>query len=148
MDLQQMMEEERQRLNKQLAEIATRRVVIDQEEGAVHIELSAISGYFDAKMGKVMTRAKGKARGPRKVGVKQRVLDTITADGTTKQDIIAKLGAADDVAMKNAISNMLSILKKAGTIVSGERGSYKLPNATPTPPVESKPRRVPKTEPA
>lgn len=148
--LNDAMEAERQRLTTKLEDIAVRRTQLDQEETAVQNELAGIQAYFDVKLNGVMTRPtvrtakKGAPRGPRKAGLKTRVLEVITAEGISKQDIIAKLNGQDDKSMQQAISNALVALKKDEKIVSGERGSYKLK------PVEAvkdtTPRRVKKEE--
>jgi len=146
-DLSKAMEEERQRLNAKLEDIAQRRVALDQEEAAITIELNALTAYFDMKMGKVMTRAGKtvKARGPRKAGIRDQVLSTITAEGVSKQDILTKMGATEDKSMQQAISNALVALKKDNKVASGERGQYKLASSTP---VDKTPKRVPKDAPA
>lgn len=153
-NIAEVMEAERQRLTKRLEEIAERRVQLDQEVDAIETELHGIQAYLDAKMGKVTTRqatntrkAPSAPRGPRKTGVKQQVLDVITAEGISKQDILAKLGAVGNKSLEQAISNSLVALKKDEKIVSGERGSYKLaPTKETPPPADTKPKRVPKTE--
>lgn len=161
-NITEVLDQEKQRLAKRLEEIAEKRTALDQEEGAVRIELASIQAFFDTKMGKVterqVTNEKPKkergSRGPRgpRTGpsVKDQVLAIITIEGVSKQDIIAKLGAMDNKSMQNGISNALVQLKKDGKVESGERGSYKLPGApagaVPPEQKETKPKRVPKTE--
>lgn len=141
------MEAERQRLTKQLEEIAEKRLVLDQEENAVNIELTGIQAYLDAKMGKVVTRQKtgkvSKPRSPRKAGIRDQVLSTITVEGVSKQDILTKMGATEDKTLQQAISNALVALKKDNKVLSGERGQYKLAEAKP---LDKTPKRVPKEE--
>lgn len=158
--LAETMEKERQRLLTVLEDIATKRYALDQEESTVKIELSGIQAYLDAKMGKVIIRQadnapkapkERKERSPRKVGIKLQVLEVITPESITKQDILAKLGATDDKTMQQAISNALVALKADGYIVSEERGSYKLSPKdavvdTPPPAEPAKPKRVKKEE--
>jgi hypothetical protein len=151
--LSETMEQERQRLNKVLESIAEKRVFLDQEERAATIELHGIQAYLDAKMGKVMVTQTNAApkkrgptgpRGPRKTGIKDKVIEVITAEGISKQDILAKLGAGEDKTMQQAISNALVALKKDGKVASGERGMYMLP--PPPRPVDTTPKRVKKDE--
>jgi hypothetical protein len=134
--LAETMETERTRLNNTLADIVAKRAELDQQERSTRIELAGIQAYLDAKMGKVMTpTTKGRStvqRGPRKAGIRQQVLDLITADGISKQDILSKMNATDDKTLQQAISNSLVALKKDGKVISGERGAYKLPDAAPT----------------
>jgi DNA replicative helicase MCM subunit Mcm2 (Cdc46/Mcm family) len=143
MDMNKVMEEERARLTAKLSDIAQRRVALDQEEASVNVDLAALTAYFDTKMGKVMTRAGKtvKARGPRKAGIRDQVLSTITVEGVSKQDILTKMGATDDKSMQQAISNALVALKKDNKVISGERGQYKLASSTP---VDKTPKRIPK----
>ncbi len=149
LNLADTMEQERQRLTKALESIMEKRIALDQEEKAIHIELSGIQAYLDAKMGRVVIRQKtGKVsapRGPRKTGIRDRVLEVITADGVSKQDILAALDATEDKSMQQAISNALVALKKDNKVISGERGQYKLPTGD-VPVIDSKPKRVKKEE--
>ena len=150
-NLAETMESERQRLTKVLEQIAEKRLVLDQEERSAKIELHGISAYLDAKMGKVMPTAtepkkrgpKG-TRGPRQTGIKERVLEVITLEGVSKQDILTKLNAGEDKAMQQAISNALVALKKDNKVSSGERGKYQLP--APAEAVVSTPKRIKKEE--
>lgn len=150
------MEAERQRITKVLEDIAQKRLNLDQDERTARIELAGITAYLDAKMGKVLVpstevkrapRGPQGPRGPRKTGIKERVLEVITIDGISKQDILAKLEAGDDKTMQQAISNALVAMKKMNMVVSGDRGMYKLPPAIkadePTP---ATPKRVKKDD--
>lgn len=153
--LAETMEAERQRLSKVLETIAEKRIALDQEERAAKIELAGITAYLDAKMGKVMVqqtitpRKRGPQgpRGPRQTGIKEKVMEVITVDGISKQDILAQLGASEDEKMQQAISNALVALKKDNKVISGARGMYQLPpvqaDPTPQPPP---PKRVKKDE--
>lgn len=150
------MEAERVRITKVLEEIAQKRINLDQDERAARIELAALTAYLDAKMGKVTipstevkraSRGPQGPRGPRKTGIKERVLEVITIDGISKQDILAKLEAGDDKTMQQAISNALVALKKDEKIVSGDRGMYKLPPvAKADEPPPATPKRVKKDD--
>lgn len=154
--LAETMENERQRLTKVLEGIAEKRLVLDQEERSTTIELHGIQAYLDAKMGKVMVqqaiatpkkRGPTGPRGPRQTGIKERVLEVITLEGISKQDILNKLNAGEDKALNQAISNALVAMKKDGKVISGARGMYQLPpaSAEPPPPAPT-PKRVKKTE--
>lgn len=157
-NLAETMENERQRLTKVLETIAQKRIDLDQEERTAKIELAGIIAYLDAKMGKVMVqqtitapkkRGPTGPRGPRQTGIKERVLEVITLEGVSKQDILAKLNATEDKALTQAISNTLVALKKLEKVVSGERGMYHLPKpaqdqpAQPTPPKRVKKEETP-----
>lgn len=136
MDLAETMEAERQRLTKVLEGIMEKRMALDQEERSVKIELAGIQGYLDIKLGKVMiqspetkqrTKKEPGTRGPRKTGVKERIMEVMTLDPISKQDILLKLEAGEDKAMNQAISNSLVALKKDNKIISRDRGTYSLP---------------------
>lgn len=158
--LAETMEAERQRLTKTLEAVTEKRFALDQEERSIKIELAGIQAYMDAKMLKVMPgkpeanarppKATG-TRGPRKTGVKERIMEVMTLDPISKQDILAKLEAGDDKAMNQAISNSLVALKKDTKIVSRDRGTYSLPPVEVTPPATDitpppAAKRVKKTE--
>jgi hypothetical protein len=150
--LSDTMEQERQRLTKVLEQIMEKRIALDQEERVAKIELSGIQAYLDAKMGKVMVqqtitpkkRGPSGSRGPRQTGIKERVLEVITAEGISKQDILAKLEASNDEKMQQAISNALVALKKDNKIDSPERGKYTLVTAAPAEPPAPAPAPTPK----
>ena len=156
MDLAETMEAERQRITKALEAITQKRLELDQEERSAKIELLGITAYLDAKLGRVSLpsqevktktpKATG-TRSPRKTGVKERIMEVMTLDPISKQDILLKLEAGEDKAMNQAISNSLVALKAANKIVSRDRGHYSLPpvqvEQEATPPT---PKRVKKEE--
>lgn len=153
----EVMEQERQRLNGKLEELAKKRFDIEQEEGAVHVELSALTAYFDAKMGKVAVRVQRntsstatRTRGPRQVGLKPKLIELVNSkpEGISKQDILAAMDATESKTLQNSIANALVQLKKAGNIASGERGMYVPSTAPSSESTASSPktRRVKKTE--
>ena len=125
-DINQAMEAEQTRLTELLENIKERRIALDQEEKSAKAELNAIRAYIDTKIKGVQVRAEKKTRGPRKAGVRQQIIDTISAhpQGISRQELLAKLEATENKSLQQAISNALVALKKDNK-VGGERGVYK-----------------------
>ena len=84
------LEEKKKKLQAELAEI-------EKETRALHAYLKA------------------KGTTPRRTGVRQSVLDSITSEGITRSDILQKLEASDDKATRS-VDNALSALTKSGKI--------------------------------
>lgn len=132
MDFQKLISEEREKLTTKIEELRAQRLEIDEQIIAINNELKAIDAYESAKSGKPKATKPKATKGTRtrRGGVKDAVLELITAEGIHKSMILHGLGiASDDKAQVQGVSNALVALKKEGKIVSDEtqRGTYKLP---------------------
>jgi glycyl-tRNA synthetase (class II) len=121
MDIAKALNEERTKLNTQLEELAKKKEDIDAQMQQVKTELKAIDAYEQSKN---PAKKEKKTRAPRKTGVKQAVMNLIASSaGITRAKLIEMMQAQDDKAKQQQISNVLTALKKAGT-VSAVDGTY------------------------
>jgi glycyl-tRNA synthetase (class II) len=121
MDIAKALNEERTKLNTQLEELAKKKEDIDAQMQQVKTELKAIDAYEQSKN---PVKKEKKTRSPRKTGVKQAVMNLIASSaGITRAKLIEMMQAQDDKAKQQQISNVLTALKKAGT-VSAVDGTY------------------------
>lgn len=118
---------ERERLNKEKSDIAAKRATLDEEEKSIDRELAAIAAYERVLSGQKKTQTVT-ARAPR--GSKKEAILTLLkgTPGMTAGDIKERTGIKGDKAAEGSLGNMLTALKKAGTIVSKE-GKYSLAGA-------------------
>ena len=116
-DFQKALQEEVARLEKQHAELLSQKSEIDDKLKAVEIELKAIDAYRNRKEEPKVR----KPRTPRKESLKQAVMNMLaTAGSATRSQLIELMQAKEDKAKQQAISNALTQLKKAGTLVSND----------------------------
>jgi hypothetical protein len=122
MNITQVMNEERQRLNHQLEEFAMQKQAIDAQIKQVKLELNAIDAYEQAKQGK---QSSDKSTGERRRGISKGVLDLIqaTPQGIRRRDILEKFQAKGNKAKEQSITNALSKLK-ASNLIRLENGVY------------------------
>jgi hypothetical protein len=111
-DFQNMIEKERERLNKLRQDALTRRAAIDTEVADITRELSAIDAYERAKTGKKKNTA-GR-RSSRQDGILQLLRGN--ADGLSRGGILDGLGLKGNKSGEQSISNALNNMKKAGKL--------------------------------
>lgn len=119
-----MIVQERDRLNKALADISAKQEALNAEAAAIRKELSAVDAYERAKSGKPAVAKTTGGRAAR--GSRQETLLSLIAgnpDGMTRGDILTNLGVKGDKAAEGSISNALNTMKKAGKL-SSKDGKY------------------------
>lgn len=108
------LQKDRERLMAKREEIAGRKKALDDEIAGVDRQLSAIAAYYKVLEGKP---AKTTQRAPRG-SQKQTILDHLKEHPGAKPADIAKA-----LSLKaQGVSNVLSTLKKEGTVKSHEKG--------------------------
>lgn len=129
MDISQVLNEERQRLLEQLAELSKQMKVIDAQAAKVQIELNAIAAYESTKEGKTVTRKTVNTRksSTPQQGIRKIVLDIIASstDGIKRGVLLEQSGAKGDKTKEQSITNAASALKRKGFITL-ENGLYKI----------------------
>lgn len=111
MDLKEVIEQERARLE-------TRKTELETELDEVNRELKAVEAYDKAKNG---TSAPIRT-GTRRTGIRNDVLQLIHEheDGLARADILEKMDAKGDKKAEQSISNALAALKKAEAITADD----------------------------
>jgi hypothetical protein len=107
--------QERDRLQKLLAQAQERRQELDEELAGINRELRALDAYDAAKRG-ATTAPRTTTRGAR--GAQQEILlELITqAGGMRRADILEEVGVKGDKKREAAVSNALANMKKAGKL--------------------------------
>lgn len=118
--------QERERLNKLMEDISTRRTALDAEETSVKGLLRAIQAYEDAKAGKTTEAPTKKAtrapREPKEDSKRKMILDYLK-EPLTRGELIEKMSIKGNKPKEQSLSNLLGNLKKAGTIAQKD-GKY------------------------
>lgn len=118
----QLIEKERNRLRNLEADLGTKIAQLEKQLAEIHSEQRAVDVYEAAKSGKRLPGSRN-GRGGKRVrqgGVTQKVLDAIKKGISDRKKLIATTGLSGQ-----QISNSLTALKKAGSIVGAKRGVYK-----------------------
>jgi len=108
----EMVLQERNRLNAQITDIEIRQRALQEEMALVKRELSALDAYETAKSGKTKS-TKGR-RASRQDGILQLLQGN--AGGMTRGGILEGLGLKGNKSSEQSISNALNNMKKAGKI--------------------------------
>lgn len=124
-NFEQMIDKERARLGKLRDELIAQQSGINTQLGDIDKELSAITAYERAKLGKT-TRVQKQTklmRAPR--GAKREELLSLIEENPnmSRGEIIDRLGIKGDKGQEQSISNALATMKKAGVITATE-GKY------------------------
>ena len=119
---EEMVSQERQRLDSQITDIEIRQRALQEEMTLVKRELAALDAYEAAKSGK--PRRATNSRSPR-VSRRDAILAAIKqhANGISRGDLLEAIGLKGDKSGEQSVSNALNNLKKAGRIVSSD-GKY------------------------
>lgn len=119
---EEMVSQERQRLDSQITDIEIRQRALQEELALVKRELAALDAYEAAKRG-TPRRAAG-SRAPR-VSRRDAILAAIKqhANGISRGDLLEAMGLRGNKAGEQSVSNALNNLKKAGTVISSD-GKY------------------------
>ena len=119
---EEMVLQERQRLDSQITDIEIRQRALQEEMALVKRELAALDAYEAAKSGKPRRAANN--RSPR-VSRRDAILAAIKqhANGISRGDLLEVMGLKGNKSGEQSVSNALNNLKKAGTIVSRD-GKY------------------------
>ncbi len=105
-----------------LMEQAKKTILAKAEQSVA--ELNQLGFDYRLVEGGTTTRT---TTGRRRTGIRQEVLDTIKKhpQGIGRADILTTMDAKGDKSAEQSVSNALSALKKANTIVSTDDGKYK-----------------------
>lgn len=118
-DFQNLMQQERERLTKKRSELEAQITDLQSAIATVDRELRAIDAYDQARTGKQSTPRKNARTGTRKEAVLAILKEH---PGIAPKDIIKHMPQG---TAKEGIHNLLSSLKKDGTITVSE-GKYRL----------------------
>ena len=121
-----VMQQERERLNREREEIRNQQRALDDKLAALNREFEAIDAYESAKTGKAPRQARGPRRQPGPRGSKREALmEVIRANpgGLKRGEILERLGLKGDKAGEMSVSNALTALTKSGQ-VSRQEGKY------------------------
>ena len=128
MDISQVLNDERQRLLEQLAELSNQMKAIDAQAAKLQIELNAIAAYESAKEGKTISKKSTSSRktSTPQQGIRKIVLDIIASspEGIKRSTLLDQSGAKGDKTKEQSITNAASALKRKGFITL-ENGLYK-----------------------
>src|SRR5260221_13205594 len=118
----QQIEKERNRLGNLEGDLNTKIAQLQKQLAEIHSELHAVDTYEAAKTGKKLPGARNGRGGKRsrQGGVTQKVLDAIKKGSTDRKKLIASTALS-----AQQVSNSLTALKKAGSIIAAKRGTYK-----------------------
>jgi hypothetical protein len=119
---EEMVLQERQRLESQITDIEIRQRELQEELALVKRELAALDAYEAAKSGKPRRSASSRSSRVRRrdailAAVKQH------ANGISRGDLLEAMGLRGNKSGEQSVSNALNNLKKAGSIVSSD-GKY------------------------
>ena len=119
---EEMVLQERHRLDSQITDIQIRQHALQEEMALVKRELAALDAYEAAKSGK--PRRTTGSRSPR-VSRRDGILAMIKqhANGISRGDLIEAMGLKGNKSSEQSVSNALNNMKKAGAIVSKD-GKY------------------------
>ena len=119
---EEMVLQERHRLDSQITDIEIRQRALQEEMALVKRELAAVDAYEAAKSGK--PRHATTSRSPR-VSRRDGILAMIKqhANGISRGDLIEAMGLKGNKSSEQSVSNALNNMKKAGAIVSRD-GKY------------------------
>lgn len=128
MNISQILNEERQRLLEQLAELSKQMKAIDAQAAKLQIELNAIAAYESTKEGKATSRKSTNLRktSTPQQGIRKIVLDIIVSsvEGIKRSTLLEQSGAKGDKTKEQSITNSASALKRKG-LITLENGLYK-----------------------
>lgn len=112
---------ERDRLKDKRSEMVEKIKLLEKQLMGIDQEAGAVNAYYAAKTGKAVSTGERAPRGSRR----KEVLDAISVsmNGLTKSELLQELGIVGDKTATNAVSNILSVMKKDGVIQSEGRGS-------------------------
>lgn len=125
MDISQVLNEERQRLLEQLAELSRQMKTLDAQAAKLQIELNAIAAYESAKEGRTTLKKSKNLRrtSTPQQGIRKIVLDIIASsgEGIKRGALLEQSGAKGDKTKEQSITNAASALKRKGfiTLVNG-----------------------------
>lgn len=125
-DFQAFIAQERERLDRQRADVLSKKADLDNELQSIEREMAAITAYERAKVGKSAASALQSARrNGRRSGRRQEVLDLLkgSPDGLSRREILERLDVKGERREEQSVSNALSALKKAGQL-GQEGGKY------------------------
>lgn len=119
---EEMVLQERQRLNSQITDIEIRQRALQEEMALVKRELAALDAYEAAKSGKPRRATSGRSsRVSRRDGILAMIKQH--ANGISRGDLLEAMALKGNKSGEQAISNALNNMKKAGAIVSKD-GKY------------------------
>lgn len=124
------MQRAKEQLAKQREEILAKREAIDTELAEIDAKINRVEAYFNPVRPTAPKAPKPRAttgtRRPRTSGVRESVFAEIAkhGEGISRKDLLSVMGATDDKAKEQSVSNAVSALKKDGKI-TGEQGHYK-----------------------
>ena len=110
---EEMVSQERDRLNAQITDIEIRQRALQEEMALVKRELSALDAYETAKTGK--TKSTRSPRASRQDGILEILHGR--ADGLSRGSILERLGLKGNKSGEQSVSNALNNMKKAGKLV-------------------------------
>jgi hypothetical protein len=136
-NFEQLIQAERERLQRQREDAEERLQATRQEIGSIDRELAAISAYDAARKGERPAtaapapprqrkpRASSGQRAPR--GERREALLTLLrqrSGGMTRGEIIEAMQIKGNKQAEQSVSNALTLMKKAGQVRSGDDGKY------------------------
>ena len=119
--LEELMIKERERLNKLVDDIATRRKALEDEEATVKRELLAITAYETAKQGKPKKTISATPSGSKRENILSMIENH--KGGIARGELLDELGIKGNKSAEQSVSNALNSLKKANKITSKD-GKY------------------------
>jgi hypothetical protein len=124
-----VMQQERDRLNREREEIFTQQRELENKLAAINREFAAIEAYESAKSGKAQRQGRGASsagvrrgrRGSKREGILQAIKEA--AEGLSRGELLEKLGLKGDKSGEMSVSNALTALTK-GNQVTRREGKY------------------------
>jgi hypothetical protein len=117
-----IIDKERDRIRKALADLRAKQKELEAQRATLETELDALDAYEAARSGKTRKSRGTASRAPR--GSRQQSVLAVIAKskkGMIRGDILQALGLKGDKAGERAVSNALTVLKKAKRVTAKDR---------------------------